>query len=83
MSLKGLFFIILGTTLAFVSYFYWDYKKTGGYPKNSDGYYGYSFPIDNGLNNPEDCELANTENPEQPPVSKEWMEGCRKYFDIN
>ncbi|EPH36088.1 hypothetical protein L293_0682 [Acinetobacter gyllenbergii CIP 110306 = MTCC 11365] len=39
--------------------------------------------MDNGLKNAADCELANTENPEEPPVSKQWMEGCRKYFEIN
>ena len=83
MSLKGLFFVMLGMTLAFVCYLYWDYKKTGGYQENSDGYYGYSFPRDNGLNNPADCELANTENPEEPPVSEEWMQGCKMYFEIN
>ncbi|ENX57097.1 MULTISPECIES: hypothetical protein [Acinetobacter] len=83
MSLKGLLFVMLGMALAFASYFYWDYKKTGGYQKNSDGYYGYFFPRDNGLNNPADCELANTENPKEPPVSAEWMQGCKKYFEIN
>ncbi|QHH97249.1 hypothetical protein [Acinetobacter dispersus] len=83
MSLKGLFFVMLGMTLAFVCYLYWDYKKTGGYQENSDGYYGYSFPRDNRLSNPADCELANTENPEEPPVSEEWMQGCKKYFELN
>lgn len=27
MSLKGLLFVMLGMTLTFASYFYWDYKK--------------------------------------------------------
>ncbi|WP_332605553.1 hypothetical protein [Acinetobacter sp. ESBL14] len=83
MSLRGWLLILSGLTLAFVGYLYWNYTQTGGYNKNSDGYYGYSFPMDNGLKNAADCELANTENPDESPVSQEWMEGCRKYFEIN
>ncbi|NIE95501.1 hypothetical protein F3J02_03210 [Acinetobacter sp. Tr-809] len=83
MNLKGLFLTLLGLVLALVGYLYWDYRQTGGYKKNSDGYYGYSFPIDNELNNVADCELANTENPNEASVSAEWMQGCRKYFEIN
>ncbi|ENX35292.1 hypothetical protein F889_00959 [Acinetobacter colistiniresistens] len=83
MSLRGWLLILLGLTFTLISYLYWDYKLTGGYNKNSDAYYGYSFPIDNGLKNAADCELANTENPDQPPVSQAWMEGGKKYFEIN
>jgi hypothetical protein len=83
MSLKGTLLILLGLSLALIGYLYLDYKQTGGYKKNTDAYYGYSFPIDNGLKNPADCELANTENPDERPVSREWMEGCRKYFELN
>ncbi|OEC92387.1 hypothetical protein [Acinetobacter sp. YK3] len=82
MTLKGVVISILAITLISVSYLYLDYRKTGGYQLNSDGYYGYSFPADNGLNKVEDCELANTEHPNEPPVSKEWMEGCKRYFEI-
>ncbi|ENX16192.1 hypothetical protein F895_01783 [Acinetobacter sp. CIP 64.2] len=83
MSLRRWLLILLGLTFTLISYVYWDYKQTGGYSKNSDAYYGYSFPIDNQLKNAVDCELVNTEHPDQPPVSQAWMEGCKKYFEIN
>lgn len=83
MGLKGVMVIILGITLSWMGYLYLDYRQTGGFPLSSDGYYGYSFPADNGLKKVEDCELANTEYPRDAPVSKEWMEGCRKYFEIH
>lgn len=83
MSLKGVMVIILGITLSWMGYLYLNYRQTGGFPLSSDGYYGYSFPADNGLKKVEDCELANTEYPRDAPVSKEWMEGCRKYFEIH
>ncbi|WP_038344325.1 hypothetical protein [Acinetobacter sp. A47] len=83
MSLKGVMVIILGITLSYMGYLYLDYRQTGGFPLSSDGYYGYSFPADNGLKKVEDCELANTEYPREASVSKEWMEGCKKYFEIH
>ncbi|WP_278395552.1 hypothetical protein [Acinetobacter venetianus] len=83
MTLQGLIIAVLGITLAFVSYLYVDYKKTGGYERNTDGYYGYSFPSDNGLTKATDCNQAITNFPNEKPPSKEWMEGCQKYFEIN
>ncbi|MBJ8417141.1 hypothetical protein [Acinetobacter courvalinii] len=83
MSLKGVMLVILGIILLCMGYLYLDYRQTGGYQRNSDGYYGYTFPADNGLKKVEDCKLANTEYPREAPVSKEWMEGCKKYFEIH
>lgn len=83
MSLKGVIVVFLAIILFGMGYLYLDYRQTGGYPLNSDGYYGYSFPADNGLKKVEDCKLANTEYSREAPVSKEWMEGCKKYFKMH
>ncbi|MDU4395164.1 MAG: hypothetical protein E7I55_14505 [Acinetobacter ursingii] len=83
MTLQGLAIFIAIMTFAFVSYLYKDYKETGGYSDDSDGYFGYLFPLNNGFTKVEDCNLAITEFPEVPPPSQEWMEGCKKYFEVN
>lgn len=59
------------------------YKETGGFETNSDAYYGYRFPTDNNFTKVEDCQKVITEFPDEDPPSKEWMDGCIKYFEIN
>lgn len=83
MTLRGLIIILLGMSLAFTAYLYADYKRTGGYEENTNGYHGYSFPTTNNLKKVEDCNLAITDFPDDPPPAKEWMDGCKKYFEIN
>lgn len=79
------FFLLLFTIIAisFSIYSYKSYWETGGYETNSDSYYGYSFPRDNGFKKVEDCQRAITEFPDEGPPSKRWMEGCIKYFELN
>ncbi|MCH7294072.1 hypothetical protein [Acinetobacter higginsii] len=72
---------VLSIVVWLVSYLKVDHELTGGYDKDSDEYYGYSFPLYNNLKNVEDCEKVNTKHPNEPPVSKEWMQGCLKYFE--
>lgn len=83
MTLKALIVAILSMTFLFTGYMWYDYKNTGGYKENTDGANGYRYPTDNGFMKVEDCNLANTENPHEPPVSEEWMAGCKKYFEMN
>lgn len=83
MTLQGLIIVLFAMSLAFVTYLYVDYKETGGYDRNSNAYYGYLYPSTNGFKKVEDCNRANTENPHVPPVTKEWMDGCKKYFEVN
>lgn len=68
---------------AFSAYLYHDYKETGGYKEGTNAYLGYQFPKVNGFKKVEDCNLAITEYPEFEPPTKEWMDGCRKYFEVN
>lgn len=83
MMFKGLIIAMLAITLFSIVYLCKEYKRTGGYDENTDGFYGYTYPAAKGFDDIKDCNKANTQFPNDPPVSEEWMEGCQKYFKIN
>ncbi|MGQ0906947.1 hypothetical protein [Acinetobacter ursingii] len=64
-------------TFTFAAYLYRDYKETGGYRDDSDGYFGYLFPSNNGFTKVEDCNPVITEFPEVPPPSQEWWRDAK------
>ena len=82
MTLKALIVFIVCIFSIFAVSAYRDYLKTGGFEEDTNQLFGYQYADINQLKSPKECDDLIEDDPEDPPP-KEWIKGCKHYFEVN